>query len=117
MCYILLLTCCFSRGILLKLTTDISSETFLQALRRFTFKHGCPKIIASDNFKSFKSSEVKSFVANKEISWNFILEHSAWWGALCEKSVAIVKNSLKKVLGIRKKKVQLHQTYDDITRS
>ena len=78
MCYILLFTCCFSRVIRLKSTPDISSETFLQVLRRFTFKHGCPKIIASDNFKSFKSSKVKSFVASKGISWSFILEHSAW---------------------------------------
>ena len=39
-----LLTCCFSRGIHLELTTDISSKTFLLAVRRiFICKRTCPK--------------------------------------------------------------------------
>ena len=67
-CYILLFTCCFSRIIHLELTTDISSKTFLLALRRFISKRGCPKIIISDSFKLFKSGEVKSFVASKGIT-------------------------------------------------
>ena len=67
-CY-LLITCCFSRGICLEQTTDISSKTFLLALRRFISKHQCPKIIPSDNFKLIKSGKVKSFVASKGISW------------------------------------------------
>ena len=91
-------TCCFSRSIHLELTTNISSKTFLLALRRFTYKRGCPKIIVSDNFKLFKSGEMKWFVASKRITWNFILERSPWWRGFYERLVAIVKISLKKVL-------------------
>ena len=68
------------------------------ALRRFIPKWGCPKIIVSDNFKSLKSGEVKSFVASKRITWDCILERSPWWRGFYERLVAIVKNSLKKVL-------------------
>ena len=92
-CYILLFTCCFSGSIHLELTTGISSKTFLLALRRFICKSECLKIIVSDNFKSFKSGEVKSFVASKGITWNFILERFPWWGGFYERLVAIVKNS------------------------
>ena len=41
---------------------------------------------------------MKSFVASKGITWNCILERSPWWGGFYERLVAIVKNSLKKVL-------------------
>ena len=74
------------------------------ALRKFIFKHGCPEIIIYNNFKSFKSGEVKSFVASKGITCNFILEHSSWWGGFYDRLVVIVKNSLKKVL--RKKEAE-----------
>ena len=50
------------------------------------------------NFKSFKSSEVKLFVASKRITRDFILERSPWWGGFYKRLVVIVKNSLKKVL-------------------
>ena len=50
-CYILLFACCFSRSIHLELRKDISSKSFLLALRRFISKRGCPKIIVSDHFK------------------------------------------------------------------
>ena len=55
-CDVLLFTCCFSRSFHLELTTDISSKTFLffVSLKKIISKHGCPKIIVSDNFRSFK---------------------------------------------------------------
>ena len=87
----MLFICCFSRSIHLELTTNISSETFFLALRRFISKRGCPKIIVSDNFKSFKSGELKSFVGSKEVIWDLILERSPWWGGFYERLVAIAK--------------------------
>ena len=89
--YILLFTCCFSRSIHLELTTYVSSETFLLALRRFISKRGCSKIIVSDHFKSFKSGELKSFVGSKGVIWDLILKHSPWWGGFYERLVAIAK--------------------------
>ena len=52
----------------------------------------------SDNFKTFKSVDVKRFCNIKEIVWKFILERSPWWGGFYERLISIVKSSLKKVL-------------------
>ena len=92
-CYILLFTYCFSRSIHLELTSDISSKTYLLALKRFISIRGYSKIKVSNNLKSFKP-----FVASKGITWNFILERPPWWGGFYERLAEIVKNSLKKVL-------------------
>ena len=58
-----------------------------------------PRLLVSDNFKSFRSLNVKIFCCKQGISWKFILERSPWWGRFYERSITIVKSSLKKVLG------------------
>ena len=58
-----------------------------------------PKLFVSDNFKSFKSIELKNFFLKGGIKWQFILEKWPWWGGFYERLVGIVKNSLKKVIG------------------
>ena len=52
----------------------------------------------SDNFKTFKSVDIKRFCNTKEIVWKFVLERSPWWGGFYERLISIVKSSLKKVL-------------------
>ena len=58
-----------------------------------------PKLFVSDNFKSFKSIELKNFLLKGGIKWQFILEKLPWWGGSYERLVGIVKNSLKKAVG------------------
>ena len=43
--------------------------------------------------------EVKNFLRKLRIKWSFILEKSPWWGGFYEQLIAIVKSSLKKVVG------------------
>ena len=62
-------------------------------------RRGNPRLFISDNFKSFKSLEVKKFLRKLRIKWSFILEKSPWWGGFYERLIAIVKSSLKKVVG------------------
>ena len=62
-------------------------------------RRGNPRLFISDNFKSFKSLEVKKFLRKLRIKWSFILEKSLWWGGFYERLIAIVKSSLKKVVG------------------
>ena len=97
-CYILLFTCCVTRAVHLELTVDVNSQSVILALRRFIGRRGIPRLFVSDNFKSFKSTDVKSFCTKKGIHWKFILERSPWWGGFYERLIAIVKSSLKKVL-------------------
>ena len=97
-CYVLLFTCCVTRVVHLGLTTDVNSNSVILALRRFISSRGIPRLFINDNFKTFKSVDVKRFCNAKEIVWKFILERSPWWGGFYDWLISIVKSSLKKVL-------------------
>ena len=48
----------------------------------------------SDNFKTFKSIEIKDFLREKDIKWEFILEKSPWWGGFYERLIGMGKSRL-----------------------
>ena len=58
-----------------------------------------PENIISDNFKTFKSKEVRNFMRYLRVKWIFILEKSLWLVGFYEGMVRILKNALKKVVG------------------
>ncbi|CAB4006307.1 PREDICTED: uncharacterized protein LOC100197852 [Paramuricea clavata] len=97
--YILLLTCATSRAIHLELVYSMSSDGFLRGFRRFVARRGVPDVIINDNFKTFKSVEVKRFMSCQGIRQQFILPASPWWGGFYERLVRTVKGCLKKTLG------------------
>ncbi|XP_064479062.1 uncharacterized protein LOC135392275 [Ornithodoros turicata] len=111
--YIVLFVCAVTRAIHLELSKDMSSKSFLQALRRFVSRRGLCRIVYSDNFLSFKRSRselkelwlalrdpvVKDHFSTSKIEWRFIMERAPWWGGFYERLVRSVKTSLKKVLG------------------
>ena len=99
MLFFLFFTCCVTRAVHLEVTVDVNSASVILALRRFIARRGMPRLLVSDNFKSFKSLDVKNFCCKYGISWKFILERSPWWGGFYDRLIAIVKSSLKKVLG------------------
>ena len=99
MSYILLLTCAFSRAIHLELVPDMSVSGFLRGFKRFMVRRGVPDVIANDNFKTFKSLEVKRLLVSQGVTQQFILPASPWWGGFYERLVCSVKMCLKKVLG------------------
>ena len=96
--YILLFTCISSRVIHLELTPDMKSPAFIRAFQRFVSRRGKPSMIISDNFKTFKSSDVKSFMLKNEVRQEFILPASPWWGGFYERLVRSVKLCLRKIL-------------------
>ena len=51
----------------LEITPDVSANTFILASRRFMARRGNPRLFISDNFKSFKSLEVKNFLRKLRI--------------------------------------------------
>ena len=85
-------------GCTLELTSDVNSNSVILTLRRVISRRGILRLFISDNFKTFKSADVKRFCNTKEIVWKFILERSPWWGGFYERLISIVKSSLKKVL-------------------
>ncbi|XP_038162876.1 uncharacterized protein LOC119797746 [Cyprinodon tularosa] len=111
--YIALFTCAVTRAVHLELVSDLSTENFLLALKRFVSRRGLCKVIYSDNAKTFKRADqdlkelwkgikdpqLQEFFSEKGITWRFIAERAAWWGGFWERLVRSVKVILRKVLG------------------
>ena len=108
--YVCLFTCASTRAVHVELTRALSVESFLLAFRRFTSRRGLPATITSDNAKTFRSSsqdirkiarpeEVWRYLANKQISWNFIIEKAPWWGGFWERLMRSIKKPFKKIPG------------------
>ena len=95
----LIITCCCTRSVHIKFTPDLSIKSFLLAFRVSISRCGVPENIISDNFKTFKSKELRNFMRYLTVKWIFILEKSLWLVGFYEGMVRIVKNALKKVVG------------------
>ena len=107
-CYILLITCAVTRVVHIEVTPDDGSYSLKLALIRFFLRRGVSKLVISDNFKSFKSNEIKGFLRKKDTKWEFILEKSPWLGGFYERVIGITKLCLKKCTG------KLRLSYDEI---
>ena len=108
--WICLFTCCVTRAIHLDLVRDMSTDTFIRALKRFSARRGLPKRILSDNAKTFKAAakllktifdcqKVKHYLSNVGVEWMFNLEKAPWWGGVFERLVQSTKRCLRKVIG------------------
>ena len=95
-CYILLITCAASRCVHLEITTDLSSVPLILALPRFKTRRGLLKLFISDKFTTFKSSDVKAYLRNNNIRWQFIMNKALNWGGFYERLIGLTKACLKK---------------------
>ena len=50
------------------------------AFRRFCSRRGVPDFIVCDDFKTFKSQEIKRFMMSRCVAQKFILPASPWGG-------------------------------------
>ncbi|XP_055857839.1 uncharacterized protein LOC129920545 [Episyrphus balteatus] len=105
----MLLTCAAVRAVHLEVVLDLTAESCLLALRRFIARRGAPRIIYSDNAKTFKKAstelshklklksnpDFQCFLTDQRITWKFIVERAPWWGGFWEGLVRVVKPSLK----------------------
>ena len=96
---VLLFTGGVARASNIELRTDQSFQFVILTSRRFLPKRGKTKLVISDNFQTFKSTELKNFLQNNSIEWEVILERSSWWGGFYEIMIGITKLSFKKGYG------------------
>ena len=100
--YVLLFTYAPTRAVHLELTRGVSMPGFLLAFRRFASRRVLPATLLSDNAKTFRatdkelqrivpSQEVQQVLAEKRITWKFIVERAPWWGGFWEKLIRSVK--------------------------
>ncbi|GFY30665.1 integrase catalytic domain-containing protein [Trichonephila clavipes] len=111
--YIVLFTCGVTRALHLELVSDMTTNSFLLAFRRFLARRGNCKVIYRDNAKTFLKSKkeienlsrilsqsmVQNFFTKERIIWKIIIERSPWWGGFYERLVRSVKENLHKILG------------------
>lgn len=112
--YVCLFICFSTKAIHLELVTDLTTETFLNALRRFFSRRGKCLHIYSDNATNFLGAknellqlhnflkENNNFIqvqsSNEGVNWHFIPPNSPHFGGLWEAGVKSIKYHLKRVI-------------------
>ena len=108
--YILIFTCMNTRSIHLELLPSMSTEEFVLAFVRFTNFFGIPKVVYSDNAKTFLaasnilsdfflSTEFSQKFRTSSISFRTIPVYAAWFGATWERLIKVVKDCIYKTFG------------------
>ncbi len=104
------------KAVHLELVSDLTSQAFIAALRRFISRRGKPTLLWSDNGTNFVGAnreikelygflkqqviqqEVSEFCSCQGISWKFIPGHAPHFGGLWEAAVKGMKTHIKKVV-------------------
>ena len=99
-----------TRAIHLEIVNSMSVEDFILAFVRFYNRYGCPKVLYSDNAKSFLagSSLLADLIATSQFQQKFIKfnishktipSYSPWFGSTYERLIKTVKQCIYKVFG------------------
>ena len=111
--YTCLFTCLTTHAINLEIVEDLSTSSFLQALRRHCSLFYTPRLILSDNAQTFKRAEkdlqmllshfesplIQTALTQKRIRFLYIPARSPHWGGVYERMIGLMKSILKNVLG------------------
>lgn len=110
--YIALFVCFATKAIHIEVVSDLTTECFIAALRRFTSRRGKCTRIYSDNATTFvgAAKELRSFLKHYDkyiaeqlvkdsIEFSFIPARAPHFGGLWEAGVKSIKSHLKRVVG------------------
>ncbi|XP_071053585.1 uncharacterized protein [Onthophagus taurus] len=114
-CYICLFVCFVTRAIHLELVSELTTDCFISALRRFAGRRGMPQQMFLYNGTNFVGAnralnELGNFLISNcnnlthiineaSINWSFIPPNSPHFGGLWEAGIKSVKFHLKRVTG------------------
>lgn len=104
-CYICLFVCFATKAIHLELASDLSTESFLAALRRFIARRGRCSHLYSDCGTNFVGAEkylrqlFENAAKEEGIQWHFNPPSAPHFGGLWEAGVKSVKTHLSRVIG------------------
>ena len=123
--YVCLFVCFATKCLHLELVSDLTTQTFLLALKRFIARRGKPSHIYSDNGTTFvganrelerlaeflknNTDAVNEFANNKGIQWHFAPPYAPNFGGLWEAGVKSTKHHMKRVIG------NAHLTFEEFT--
>ncbi|XP_070523064.1 uncharacterized protein [Cardiocondyla obscurior] len=123
--YIAVFICFTIRAVHLEVVSDLTSEAFVGALKRFVSRRGRPECIYSDNGTNFVGAnrelrELREFVnaerTKRDVhdyldkggtNWRFIPPHAPHFGGLWEAAVKSTKTHLYKIIG------RAHLTFEE----
>ena len=108
--YITLFTCAVTRAVHLELAKGLTAAEFRRNLEKFVARRGTPNLLVSDNAATFKAvsvdleeiynhPEVREYLDEIYVQWQFNLALAAWWGGFFERIVGLVKTILRRMLG------------------
>ncbi|XP_076384347.1 uncharacterized protein LOC143262682 [Megalopta genalis] len=115
--YLCLFVCFVTKAVHLELAVDLTTDSFLNGLRRFTARRGMCRVIHSDNGTNFigarnelrdlghllaspaHNDKVKGALAQNKIQWQLIPPRAPHFGGLWERAVRSVKMHLRLVIG------------------
>jgi len=124
--YVCIFVCFSTKAVHIELVCDLSTEAFLNALKRFTNRRGICSEIFTDNATNFvganrRLAELKKLFYTEEhmekiqgslteagIRWNFIPPRSPHFGGLWESAVKAMKTHLYRTLG------NANMTYEEL---
>lgn len=115
--YICAFVCLASKAIHVEAVSDLSTASFLNALKRFTSRRGKCISILSDNATNFVDAnnqlkelyeqlskedhnvKVQNFLAEQSVNCEFIPPRSPHQGSIWEAAIKSIKTHLRKILG------------------
>ncbi|XP_055622079.1 uncharacterized protein LOC129765691 [Toxorhynchites rutilus septentrionalis] len=115
--YLCLFVCFSTKAVHLELVSDLSTQGFLTALRRFIARRGRPSRIYSDNGKNFEGArnelaemfakfhdraqqdEIIATCNDEGITWHMVPPKAPHFGGLWEAAVKVAKKHLYRTLG------------------
>jgi hypothetical protein len=124
--YVAIFICLATKAIHMETVSDLSSEAFIAALKRFCARRGKVATIMSDNATNFKGanselrrlqnlvqtpdSNLADFYSSESINWKFIPPRSPNFGGLWEAGVKSFKHHLQRTLGNNKLTLEEFET-------
>ncbi|XP_070526460.1 uncharacterized protein [Cardiocondyla obscurior] len=124
--YIAVFICFTVKAVHLEIVSDLTSDAFLAAFKRFIARRGRPECVYSDNGTTFvgankplkelyefvnserEQKQIAEFLSEREINWRFIPPHAPHFGGLWEAAVKSTKTHMYRVVG------NAHLTYEEM---
>ncbi|XP_018400775.1 PREDICTED: uncharacterized protein LOC108778168 [Cyphomyrmex costatus] len=124
--YIAMFVCFATKAVHIELVSDLTTDTFLAAFKRFISRRGKPSHMWSDNGTTFVGSrhrlrefsnflekeciqnEIQSFLREQRITWDFIPPNAPHCGGLWEAAIKSAKFHLYRIIG------NAHLTFEEM---
>lgn len=115
--YAAIFICFATKVVHIELVSDLTSDGFLAALKRFISRRGKPSFMYSDHGTNFvgarrqireiydflnnklKDSEIRHFLRDQGVSWSFIPPNASHCGGIWEAAVKSTKHHLARIVG------------------